>query len=144
MLSTGRVVRFDEARGYGFITPDGRGVQEDVFLHVRDFVEGRQTLAVGTRVAYEVMEGQRGLKAYSVRVLDGDEGDESRDQVPVVEATSPTYPDDESCDVLTYAEFMAEITEALLADVPSLTGQQIVDVRDCAITMATKHQWVLP
>lgn len=54
------------------------------------------------------------------------------------------YPDDESCDVLTYAEFMAEITEALLADVPSLTGQQIVDVRDCAITMATKHQWVLP
>jgi cold shock protein len=52
-------------------------------------------------------------------------------------------PDDEQlCDVLSPAEFGQELTELLLSNVPSLTGQQVLEVRQSVLESAEKHGWV--
>lgn len=52
-------------------------------------------------------------------------------------------PDDEQmCDVLSPAEFGQELTEQLLSNAPSLTGQQLLEVRQCVLESARKHGWV--
>jgi CspA family cold shock protein len=52
-------------------------------------------------------------------------------------------PDDEQmCDVLSPTEFGQELTELLLSSVPSLTGQQLLDVRQSVLESAKKHGWV--
>jgi cold shock protein len=52
-------------------------------------------------------------------------------------------PDDEQmCDVLSPAEFGQELTELLLSNVPSLTGQQVLEVRQSVLESAKKHGWV--
>jgi CspA family cold shock protein len=52
-------------------------------------------------------------------------------------------PDDEQmCDVLSPIEFGQELTELLLGNVPSLTGHQLLDVRQCLLESAKKHGWV--
>ncbi|MFD4644466.1 cold-shock protein [Lentzea sp. NPDC058436] len=127
MELTGRVVRFDDDRGYGFIAPDSG--QEDVFLHANGVLGGGD-VATGTRVTFRVMEGQRGLKAYDVKVVgDG--------EVPpvVVEETVKR-------DVLTAGRYATEITETLIAAVPQLTGAQIADVRTAMVGLARGRGWV--
>ena len=52
-------------------------------------------------------------------------------------------PDDEQlCDVLSPAELGQELTELLLTNVPSLTGQQLLEVRHSVLESAKKHGWV--
>lgn len=52
-------------------------------------------------------------------------------------------PDDEQmCDVLSPAEFGQELVELLLSNVPSLTGQQVLEVRKSLLESAKKHGWV--
>ena len=52
-------------------------------------------------------------------------------------------PDDEQeCDVLSLAEFGHELTELLLSNVPSLTGRQVLKVRNSVLESARKHGWV--
>ena len=57
----GTVSWYDEAKGFGFVTPDSGG--EDVFVHVRALAEGLTWLAEGDRVAYEVVRGDKGPQA---------------------------------------------------------------------------------
>ncbi|MYS46117.1 cold shock domain-containing protein, partial [Streptomyces sp. SID5998] len=65
-MVTGKVVRFDSARGYGFIAPDHGG--EDVFLHVNDMLIPESYVRSGVVVEFEIEEGDRGPKASSVRL----------------------------------------------------------------------------
>jgi cold shock protein len=52
-------------------------------------------------------------------------------------------PDDEPmCDVLSREEFSQEIAELLLANAPTLTGQQILQVRESMLECARKHGWI--
>jgi hypothetical protein len=52
-------------------------------------------------------------------------------------------PDDEQmCDVLSPVEFGQELTELLLSNVPSLTGRQVLEVRQSLLESAKKHGWV--
>ncbi|MPR05022.1 cold-shock protein [Pseudomonas sp. MAFF 212408] len=52
-MATGTVKMFNEAKGYGFIAPEGGG--HDVFLHHTDIqISGVKTLAEGQRVSYEM------------------------------------------------------------------------------------------
>jgi cold shock protein len=52
-------------------------------------------------------------------------------------------PDDEQlCDVLSPAEFGQELTELMLNNIPSLTGQQVLEVRQTVLESARKHGWV--
>ncbi len=65
---TGTVKWFDNAKGYGFIQR-GTG-QDDVFVHFRQIQgEGYRTLQEGQQVQFNVVQGQKGLQAEQVNVL---------------------------------------------------------------------------
>lgn len=65
---TGTVKWFDNAKGYGFIQR-GTG-QDDVFVHFRQIEgEGYRTLQEGQQVQFNVIQGQKGLQAEQVAVL---------------------------------------------------------------------------
>jgi len=50
--------------------------------------------------------------------------------------------DEQECDVLSPNEFGQELTELLLSNVSSLTGQQVLEVRRSVLEAAQKHGWV--
>ena len=69
MRTTGTVKWFNDAKGFGFITPEGGG--EDVFVHFSVIqIDGFKTLAEGQRVRYAVVRGQKGLQAQAVQPVD--------------------------------------------------------------------------
>ncbi|MEW6001799.1 MAG: cold-shock protein [Nitrospirota bacterium] len=64
MSLTGKVKWFNETKGYGFIQQDNG---PDVFVHYSNILtEGFKTLSEGQRVQFDVVEGDRGLKAINV------------------------------------------------------------------------------
>jgi CspA family cold shock protein len=65
----GTVSWYDEGKGFGFITHDAGG--PDVFVHVRALSHGLESLAEGDRVAYDVVEGDRGPQARDLRLVTG-------------------------------------------------------------------------
>jgi CspA family cold shock protein len=66
-MSTGTVKWFDNKKGYGFIAQEGG---EDVFVHYSNIVgDGFKTLEEGTPVSFDVIQGEKGLKAQNVRVM---------------------------------------------------------------------------
>lgn len=65
---TGTVKWFNNGKGYGFIQ---REAGEDVFVHFRAIRgEGFRSLQDGQRVEFTVTQGQKGLQAEDVVVLD--------------------------------------------------------------------------
>ncbi len=78
-MATGTVKWFNDAKGYGFITPDGGG--KDVFVHHTAIeMSGFRTLTIGELVEYEVTEGPRGPLALDVRRLGGAPGYVARER----------------------------------------------------------------
>ncbi|MFD0584851.1 cold-shock protein [Dactylosporangium darangshiense] len=145
-METGRILRFDEVRGYGFIAPNAGG--EDVFVHANDFGEQRHLVHPGMRVEYEVEEGERGLKVATVHILDVPARREhvgaaaspfSSGSAP---SSGPAGDDDGLCDVLSSREFTAEVTELLIQHVPTLTGSQIAQARQHLVSFARSHGWL--
>jgi len=63
-MSEGKVKWFNPRKGYGFIaTDDGR----DIFVHYASISgEGYRTLAEGDPVTFDVVEGEKGLRAENV------------------------------------------------------------------------------
>ncbi|HCE8409679.1 TPA: cold-shock protein [Pseudomonas aeruginosa] len=63
----GTVKWFNETKGYGFITPESG---PDVFVHFRA-IEGNgfKPLAEGQKVSFEVVQGQKGMQAERVQVI---------------------------------------------------------------------------
>lgn len=61
----GKVKWFNPRKGYGFIaTPDG----PDVFVHYSGIGgEGFKTLREGDEVTFDVVEGEKGLRATNVK-----------------------------------------------------------------------------
>ncbi len=65
-MNTGTVKWFNEAKGFGFISPEGGG--DDVFVHFRSIVgDGFKTLTEGQAVSYQVETGPKGLQAAQVQ-----------------------------------------------------------------------------
>jgi len=64
-MATGTVKWFNEAKGFGFITPDNGS--EDVFVHFSAIQAGGfKTLAEGQKVNFEAQKGPKGLQAANV------------------------------------------------------------------------------
>ena len=64
-MATGTVKWFNDAKGFGFIEPDGGGA--DVFAHFSAIaMEGFKTLKQGSRVTFEVTEGPKGQLAQNI------------------------------------------------------------------------------
>jgi cold shock protein len=164
-LATGRVLQFDQERGYGFIAADDGG--EDVFLHASVFDGDSYELAPGMRMEFKVMAGDRGRKAFAVHLIPDESDPEGRPApAPAVQSVAaaqpvpapavpapamatpslvppaPTPDEDQMCDVLSQAEFGHELVELLLNDAPELTGKQIIEVRQGVLEIAQKHGWV--
>ena len=137
-MATGRVLQFDQGRGYGFVAADDGG--EDVFLHASVFEGDPSGLVPGMKVEFQVMAGDRGRKAFAVRLADDDSALAGRPS-PSAQALRPPE-DEQMCDVLSRAEFSQEITEILLHTAPALTGQQILEVRQGVLEFARKRGWV--
>lgn len=142
----GRVVRFDSAKGYGFIAPDHGG--EDVFLHVNDLRMAEEALRPGLMVEFEIEQGDRGLKASSVRLAAG--GGIAAAPVPASVFTQRSEPlsrqaadgDDVLCDVLNAEEYVRDVTEVLLESAPGLTAAHILQVRQGMLQFAKNHGWI--
>jgi CspA family cold shock protein len=66
-MATGTVKWFNDAKGFGFITPsDG---SKDVFVHFSAVSgEGFKTLVEGSQVEFEIVDGEKGPQAQNVRV----------------------------------------------------------------------------
>jgi CspA family cold shock protein len=65
MRTTGKVKWFNEAKGFGFITPEGG--QKDCFVHFSAISgSGFRTLNEGDRVEFDIVEGQKGPAAENV------------------------------------------------------------------------------
>lgn len=140
LLSTGKVIRFDEFKGYGFVAPDEGG--EDVFIHVNDLDFDKRLLAPGVRVEYVAEEGDRGLKAAQVQIIDSPKP-VTRAAVPaVVQDAETTEYDDVVCDVLSLHDFSTELTEGLLRANRVLTAEQILDIRQVVVRIAQSHKWL--
>jgi cold shock protein len=135
----GRVVRFDEVRGYGFVAPDDGG--EDVFVHANDLLDDKYAFAPGTSVEFEVTEGERGPKGYDVRIVGG-VSEASRRGPAKAARVARTREDEGTCEILRTDEFRTEVTEAFLAAVPDLTAAQIVLLRERVIRLAASHDWI--
>ena len=66
-MATGTVKWFNNAKGYGFITPEEGG--KDLFVHFSNLQgDGFKTLAEGAKVEFEPVEGAKGPEARNVVV----------------------------------------------------------------------------
>lgn len=146
VMQTGRVIRFDEAKGYGFIAPNTGG--EDVFVHANEVADRGLRIGAGTQVEFRILEGDRGLKAYDVRVLDEEQppAAAARDLSPRHDAEQvpgdQLAADDDLFEVFGEREFVQQITELLLTTAPQLPGATILDVRGALLGFARKNGWV--
>ena len=66
-MATGTVKWFNEAKGYGFITPEDGS--KDLFVHFSNIQsDGFKTLTEGATVTFEASQGQKGPEATNVSV----------------------------------------------------------------------------
>ncbi|HBF51601.1 cold-shock protein [Massilia sp. Dwa41.01b] len=65
-MTSGTVKWFNDAKGFGFITPDGGG--EDVFAHFSAInAQGFKSLAENQRVTFEITTGPKGKQAANIQ-----------------------------------------------------------------------------
>ena len=69
-MAHGTVKWFNDAKGFGFIEPEGGGA--DVFAHFSAVqMDGFRTLKQGGRVSYDLVQGPKGDLAQNIRPVSG-------------------------------------------------------------------------
>ena len=67
-MSTGTVKWFNDAKGFGFITPDDGG--KDLFVHHSSIqASGFKSLKEGQKVSFEVTQGRKAPAAAHVKPM---------------------------------------------------------------------------
>jgi CspA family cold shock protein len=68
-VAKGTVKWFNDAKGFGFIEPEGGGM--DVFAHFSAIqMDGFKTLRQGGKVTYELVQGPKGQLAQDIVAVD--------------------------------------------------------------------------
>ncbi|MEY4652381.1 MAG: putative cold shock-like protein [Pseudomonadota bacterium] len=82
-MATGTVKWFNDAKGFGFIEPDGGGA--DVFAHFSAIsMDGFKTLKQGARVTFDLTAGPKGQLAQNIQTAPASpEQDTDNDRKPV-------------------------------------------------------------
>lgn len=67
-MATGTVKWFNDAKGFGFITPSDGG--QDLFVHFSAIAaSGFKSLKEGQQVSFEVVDGPKGKQAANVSAV---------------------------------------------------------------------------
>ena len=73
-MSEGKVKWFNPAKGYGFIAPADS--DQEVFVHYSSIAgDGFKTLTEGDQVSFDIVSGEKGLRAENVVPVKAGEGD---------------------------------------------------------------------
>ena len=65
-MATGTVKWFNEAKGFGFVTPDDGS--DDLFAHFSAInMSGFKSLKEGQKVTFEVVQGRKGKQASNIQ-----------------------------------------------------------------------------
>jgi CspA family cold shock protein len=65
-MATGTVKCFNDAKGFGFVTPDDGS--EDLFAHFSSInMNGFKTLTEGQKVRFDITPGQKGKQASNIQ-----------------------------------------------------------------------------
>ena len=65
-MATGTVKWFNDAKGFGFVTPDDGS--EDLFAHFSSInMNGFETLTEGQKVRFDITPGQKGKQASNIQ-----------------------------------------------------------------------------
>jgi cold shock protein len=68
-MQVGTVKWFNDAKGFGFILPEGGG--EDVFVYYTDIlIEGFKSLKEGQKVKYTAIAADKGIRATEVSPIE--------------------------------------------------------------------------
>ncbi|HEY8243974.1 MAG: cold-shock protein [Vicinamibacteria bacterium] len=68
-MATGTVKWFNDAKGFGFVTPEDGG--KDLFAHFSAIQgSGFKTLKEGQRVSFDVVPGPKGPQASNIRAAE--------------------------------------------------------------------------
>jgi CspA family cold shock protein len=95
-MPSGTVKWFNDAKGFGFIQPDGGG--PDAFAHFSAILaDGYKSLKEGARVSFELTQGSKGLMAANIRPENGSQDPAvSNPAVPSLDLPPLDTPDPES------------------------------------------------
>ncbi len=67
-MATGTVKWFNDAKGFGFITPDDGG--KDLFVHFSAIQAGGfKSLKEGQKISFEVAQGPKGRQASNIQIV---------------------------------------------------------------------------
>ena len=84
-MALGTVKWFNDAKGFGFIEPEGGG--EDVFAHFSAIqMDGFRTLKQGGKVSYDLVQGPKGQLAQNICPVESGAARSAPQASPVVGA----------------------------------------------------------
>ena len=89
-MPRGTVKWFNNAKGFGFILPEGGG--EDLFAHYSSIeMDGYRTLKAGQDVTFDVEEGDKGLHASHIKPTQKQDNQDADTAVSSPEAVAEVH-----------------------------------------------------